>query len=332
MPFIQGQQQVENTENAGILSALQGAVQQQQTAIGLGVQGANAQTSALSAAGTQGTTAQQTEQNALQAAGSLTQPVAGATFFGTPETGGMVGTGSQNMASAVALQAEKLQNGTTDPGSAIAALSAYGQPGVNALQQALGPNFNLNTATGSASAQQSNTELSGTATPEAANTVYQQAYGQYQTLQQAVSNVSDFGSTLTAGMTGANGQTINPTDSTYANMTIAQFKNQLSVPQQAQFNSTLAALTSKVSGMLSIGGSETPTQLTTDANAIINGSAPMGTLQATLDRIQTEGNIMLQNQAEVVNNAKSSITPPSNLGTSGSSTGTASGVPSGWSW
>jgi hypothetical protein len=91
MPFIQGQQQVENTENAGILSALQGAVGQYQTAIGQGIQGAQVQAGALNSAGSLGTGAQSLEQGALQEAGQLTQPVANATYFGTPETGGLVG-------------------------------------------------------------------------------------------------------------------------------------------------------------------------------------------------------------------------------------------------
>ena len=318
MPFIQGQQQVENTENSGILSALSNAVTQAQTGVQLGEAGTQIQETGLNEAGTLANAGQNTAQNALTAAASATQPVAGATFFGTPETGGMVGTGSADMASAVALQAEKLQNGTTDPASAAAALSAYGQPGVNALQQALGANFSIPGAMGAAAATESNTALSGTATPTAENAVYQQATTDYANLQQAVSNVSGLGSTLVAGMTDSSGNTINPTASKWANMTISQVENQLSSPSQAQFKSTLAALQAKVSGMLSIGGNETPTQLTSDANSIIDGSAPLGTLQATLDRIQSEGNTLLTTQSNKVNTAKANITPPSTLGTNGS--------------
>ena len=331
MPFIQGQQQVENTENSGILSALSNAVTQAQTGVQLGEAGTQIQETGLNEAGTLANAGQNTAQNALTAAASATQPVAGASFFGTPETGGMVGTGSAAMQSAVALQAEKLQNGTTDPASAAAALSAYGQAGTNALQAALGPNFSIPGATGAAAATESNTALSGTATPTAENAVYQQATTDYANLQQAVSNVSGLGSTLVAGMTDSSGNTINPTASKWANMTISQVENQLSSPSQAQFKSTLAALQAKVSGMLSIGGNETPTQLTSDANSIIDGSAPLGTLQATLDRIQSEGNTLLTTQANKVNTAKSNITPPSsNLGTNSGSSSSA--APAGWNW
>lgn len=319
LPFIQGQKQVINTENAGILAALQGAVNQAQTGIQLQTAGAQTQGGILNEAGTLGASGQQLKQSALQEAGGLTAPVAGATFFGTPETGGMVGTGAGSMADAVALQAQKLQNGTTDPASAKAALAAYGQAGINALQTALGPNFNLNAAAGSAAAQQQNTELAGTATPAAEAQIYTKALGDYTDLQNYTANVDSFGSLLTGGMTAADGTTINPTDAKYANKTIAQFRDQLSSPAQAQFDSTLAALRAKVSGMLSIGGSETPTQLSSDANSIIDGSAPVGTLQATLSRIQDEGNALLTNQAKKVNDAKGKITPPSgtNFGTSG---------------
>lgn len=302
LPFIQGQQQVENTENAGILSALQGAVTSAQGGVQLGISGYNAQ------------------EGALSSAAGLTAPQSGAAFFGSPETGSLVGGGSAAMASAVALQAQKIANGTTDPASALAALSAYGQPAVDALQQALGPSFNLNQAEGSAAAQATNATTAGTATPSAENTIYQSALSDYSDLTQYTSNVSGLGSLLTSGMTSASGVPINPTDSQYANMTIAAFRQQLSSPSQAQFDSTLAALQSKVSGMLSIGGSETPTQLTSDANSIINGTAPVGTLNATLTRIQDEGDTLLTNQAAKVNTAKANIASPStNLGTSGSS-------------
>jgi len=331
MPFIQGQQQVIGEQNQGILAALSNAVSQAQTGVQLGETGVGLQETGLNEAGTLANAGQTTKQNALEEAAAATQPVAGATFFGTPETGGMVGTGSADMASAVALQAEKLQNGTTDPASAAAALAAYGQPGINALQQALGANFSIPGATGSAAATESNTELSGTATPTAESSIYQQALSDYSNLQTYTQNVDGFGQLLTSGMTDSSGNAINPTSDKYTNMTIAAFRNELSSPSQAQFDSTLAALRAKVSGMLSIGGSETPTQLTTDANSIINGSAPVGTLQATLDRIQQEGQTLLTNQAQKVNTAKQNITPPStsNFGTGGSSSGA---VPSGWNW
>jgi hypothetical protein len=147
----------------------------------------------------------------------------------------------------------------------------------------------------------------GLAPTTAANTVYQKAYSDYQDLTQSVQNVDSFGSLLTTGMTDAQGNTINPTDSKWANQSISSVRNQLSSQQQAQFDSTYAALKSKVSGLLSIGGSEIPTQITSDANKILDGSAPYGTLNATLQRIQTEGNILLTTQAQKVNTALTQI-------------------------
>jgi hypothetical protein len=51
---------------------------------------------------------------------------------------------SQDMQNAVNLQIQKLQGGKTDPDSAKAALSNYGQAGINALEQGMGASFNPN--------------------------------------------------------------------------------------------------------------------------------------------------------------------------------------------
>lgn len=172
------------------------------------------------------------------------------------------------------------------------------------MAKEINPNFNYNTAAGAGSAQQSNAQLSGTATPTAANTVYQGAFNDYQNLQQNVQNVDQFGNLLLSNMQSGG---INPTDVKYANKTIAQIRNQLSSQAQGQFDTTFAALKSKISGMLAIGGNETPTELTQDANAILSGSVPLKTLTAVLGRIQQEGNILLNLQSQKVNNAKSLI-------------------------
>lgn len=61
---------------------------------------------------------------------------------------------SQSMNDAVALQVSKLKSGATDPTSAKAALAAYGQAGVNALEQALGVGFNPNISSANQSSAQ----------------------------------------------------------------------------------------------------------------------------------------------------------------------------------
>lgn len=63
--------------------------------------------------------------------------------FLNPVTGQPVSGGSGTLNDAVALQVQRVQNGTAGYNDAVQALSAYGQAGVNALQQSLGPNFNI---------------------------------------------------------------------------------------------------------------------------------------------------------------------------------------------
>lgn len=190
---------------------------------------------------------------------------------------------------------------------ALSDLSAYGQPAVDALNKALGTNFNFNANAGSAAAGQHNAALASSATPDAYNSIYQGALSDYTNLTQSVQNVDGFGNLLTSNMTSGG---INPTDVKYANKTLAQIRGQLSSSAQAQYDTTLAALRSKISGMLSIGGNETPTAITADAHKILDGSLPLNQLNDVLNRIQGEGNILLTNQAAKVNAAKAGTMGP----------------------
>ena len=56
---------------------------------------------------------------------------------------------------------------------------------------------------------------------------------------------------------------------------------------------------------MAVGGSEIPTKLSSDASMILDGSLPLGSLSEVLNRIQQEGNILLQTQAGIVNQARS---------------------------
>lgn len=154
------------------------------------------------------------------------------------------------------------------------------------------------TVQGIQNAAQSNAQIAGSAGVTANQNVFNQAYKDYTDLQQSVSNVDQFGNLLTQNMGG-----INPFDPKFANFTLSQFRNQLSSPQQAQFDTTIAALKSKISGLLSVGGNEIPTAISADARKILDDSAPLGTLQGVLQRISAEGNILLNNSANKVNSA-----------------------------
>lgn len=80
----------------------------------------------------QALTAQGQTQSAQTAAGSLTQPQSGAAFFGSPETGGQVGSGNSLIDNAVSNAVGLIKSGssTTD---AMATLSALGAPAQQAF-------------------------------------------------------------------------------------------------------------------------------------------------------------------------------------------------------
>lgn len=71
-----------------------------------------------------------------------------------PATGKPIGGGaSGSMNDAVQLQVQKVLSGQSGYNDAATALQAYGQAGTNALQQALGPNFNINESNANAAAK-----------------------------------------------------------------------------------------------------------------------------------------------------------------------------------
>lgn len=175
-----------------------------------------------------------------------------------------------------------------------------------AIQQAK-PGFNTATAEGSYAAKQSNTTTAGTAATTAASDLYKSTYPQVQQLNTTTNNIDQFGNVLLGTMVAPDGTTINPTDSKYGNQTISVIRGQLSSAQQAQFDTTFAQLKAQIASLLSSGGSQIPTQITEDANKIIDGSAPLSTLTATLARIKTEGGILAQNLQGQLNSAGGSL-------------------------
>lgn len=258
------------------------------------------------------------QQSGFTSAAGLQQPSASYPFVFNPTTSTFTNAGGGVLSAQDAAQA--VMSGKISYDQAKSSLGYLGGTGEAQLQQAItsaGGNPLALQAQGSA--QQSNVQTAGTAGTQANQAVFNKAYGDYTTLQNAVQNVDQFGQLLTQNMGG-----INPSDVRYANQTIAQIRSQLSSGQQAQFNSTLAALTSKVSGLLSVGGNEIPTDISTAANKIIDGSLPVGSLTAVLSRIQQEGNILLQNQAGIVNNAYAGIQGGNNTQTQNGNTNSTS--------
>lgn len=120
-----GEQGQANIQNAAVLSAL-----------GSQYQGA---TNQLSAANTQ----QGLQQSALTSAIGANAPQfpSYASQVYSPSSGFL--QGGNTLSDAVSTVVQRVQSGQMSYADATAALSGYGQGGVNALQQALGPNFNV---------------------------------------------------------------------------------------------------------------------------------------------------------------------------------------------
>lgn len=316
MPFIQGQQQVIGQQNQGILSALSQAVTQAQTGLGYSIQGAGVQAGAANEAGALGVSQQGANQQGLQEAGALTAPVAGATFFGTPETGGMVGTGQQSMEDAVALQVQKLQNGTTDPASAQAALAAYGQAGTNALQAALGPNFSLPAATGATAATQANTSTIGTAQTGAAATGYAQAVQDTATMTAQSSQAKTQATNVTSLLSNLGLNTGVPD----YNSTLNSLQTKLGSTGYTSLNTAMLELQNMYSQFLNSGGS-TPTGTESQALAALNPNSSASQIQASIDQLNSAMDTRLSTQQTKQNSFAST------LGTGGSGSSSAT---SGW--
>lgn len=217
-------------------------------------------------------TAQNQEQNALNNAGQLSQPNLGS-IGQVPYSPTDLSQGSPLGApGGTAADAARVQGGFN---GAVAAAAAPGQT------------------------QAQNTITGGTAAVNAGNTAYQNANPAYLNLKNnIIPNIDSFGQLLTQGAGG-----VNPFDAQFANLTLQQFQNQLSSPQQAAFNATFQQLQKSIAALAGQGGTQTPTANSAQADATLSPTAKMSTIQSTLQRIAQEGNVYLTNQGNLSNEA-----------------------------
>ncbi len=275
-------------------------------AIGQEIQGLAAQEGQELTGNAQGLTAQNQQQSgvisALSAAQNTTQlpyntPVA-YTNSGQPVPGSAQ-SGGASLQTSVQNALQQIKNGTGFTNAlSSSGLDQFGLAGKTALLQALPQGFSPNQSDAQAATQAQNIQTSGTAVTNANAAAYAANLNPYLQLQTTVSNVDQFGNLLLNTMEQGG---INPFDVKLSNTTLAAARNQLSSAQQAVFDNTYASLKSRVSGLLATGGAEIPTQITADANKILDGSLPVTSLSAVLSRIGAEGQILLTNQAQLVN-------------------------------
>jgi hypothetical protein len=257
---------------------------------------------------------QQATTGALASAAGITAPQLGqyGQAYYDPVTGQQTGEGSQaalNPVANIKSIAQQVVNGQISPsqGYQMGGSVANFQGALNQAILAINPGFNIANAQGQFDARQQNTTTSGTIGTTTAASTYAQNYPAFLQLQNTVQNVDQFGNLLIQTMRDGG---INPFDVKYSNTALANIRAQLSSSQQAQFDNTYASLKSRVSGLLAQGGSEIPSQITADANKILDGSLPLSALNAVLQRISTEGQILLSNQAQLVNVPGSAVGAP----------------------
>lgn len=253
--------------------------------------------------------------DAIKNAATLASPQLsgyGQTFY-NPLTGGNTDSNNGsalNPINNIQSIAQQVIRGQISPQQAYA-LGGSVQNFEGALNQAIlsiDPNFNVANAQGQFNARQSNTQTMETAPVDTAAGAYSKNYPVYLQTQAQLRNVDEIGNLL---LKTAQGGAINPLAPQFANQTIANFRSQLSSPDQAKFNSTLAAFQGAASQLLSEGSGQIPTDVSKNIAAISNGSLSLGALRAMVEQAKLEGNIKLQTAASIVNQPGSTIGAPS---------------------
>lgn len=162
------------------------------------------------------------------------------------------------------------------------------------------------------------------ASVDANKNIYEKALSNVTDLQNQLGNVDQLGNLL---VTTAQSGGVNPSDSQFANRTIQEVQSQLSSEGQAKFASTLATIQGKISGLLSIGGNEIPTDVVNKANQILSGTLALSALPGVLQQIQQEGQIILTNQKGIASSAYQNL--PGGQSGSGAGTSAPTGSTSG---
>ena len=288
---------------AGIATGQQQAQQQ-------GFQGAGSTANTM---GGIATGQQQAQQQGLYQSAGLLRPDLGQygqaqySPIGGLLNGGGQGSDSLNPINNIQSIAQQVINGQISPEQAYAMGGSVPnfQGALNAAIQQAKPGFNAASASGQFAANQANTQTRGVTPTNAAASLYGQTYPEVAQIQQTTANIDQFGNLLLSNM-----KDLNPTQFAAGNQLIKDFRSALTSPQQAQFDTTFVQLKAQIASLLQSGGAQIPTQVTSDSNSIINGTAPIKTLQDTIDRIKAEGTILTRNLQAKLNTAGATIGAP----------------------
>lgn len=238
----------------------------------------------ITAAGTAGSQALQGQQNQISAAtnaGTLSKPEAGAAFFGSPESGGLVGSGNNLIDNAVGNAISQVMSGSTTS-DALSTLSSLGAPAqqafISAMKQ-LDPSWSI---TGSNATAQQN---------------WQQIQG-YQSEGSALSNgLSNLDNITQTAQNFLQKTQLNPSQYPTLNQGVNTYIGQLSNPADKQ---TLTSIVNDIqkfqSQILSANSGQTPTANTEAIMAINPANLNVSQLIPTLNNLAKLGN----NQLSVV--------------------------------
>ena len=301
-----------------VQNALQGQGQQITAGTAGGGQALTQQGQAITAGGqvaNTGTTQQGAGITGLGTQATLIKPsptAQGQTTY-DPATNSFSGGSYQDNLSTVVQAIKDGHMGYTNGVDSLSGLSPTAKADV---LKALGPGFDTVTSDAQATAKGGNVGTAGTATVNANRDVYNQAVKDQADTQAAVQNVDGLGAIL---MDSSQNGGINPTDINIINKKWADIKGQFSSATQAKFDTTLMALQSRISALLSSGSPLIPSAATADAKSIVNGDASLKTIAQTLDRIKEEGATLLKTQESKKNEAYQNMQGGSSSGSSGSS-------------
>lgn len=197
-----------------------------------------------------------------------------------------------NLNDAVSSIAQKIQNGTMTYDEGTQALNAYGQGGVNALQSALGPNFNISQSNAQGAARATNIQNAGTL-----NANVESAKAALNSLQTTYDSLSVLQKTP---IPGANGLINSASNLTGIGNTATQNYQRVLEDARTQVASALASL-----------GLTTPTDSGAVANAFLPDNMSPSAVKTAIKQIQTLMEQKVTAQATPENASPSGATPGS---------------------
>lgn len=266
--YVGGREQVLQQKYASQLDAAQQAVNEQQAALGYQISGQQTQNTGYGTAGSIANTVQGQGQAALGTAAGYAAPQAGASYFGSPLTGGLVGstgatgavggnsllgsasTGNGLVDTSVQNALSQIRNGssTTDAMSVLQGGAAGQQAFLNAMKQ-YDPNWSITSSNAIATQNMSQ------------GATYQ---AQAQDLSNALQTMAPISQKLTSFMQTAG---LSPNGVPLVNEQINKFNSQSNPAAVATMNSAIQDIRSYAIQILGSQSGANPTDITQSVNS-----------------------------------------------------------------